>query len=368
MRVLVVMGTRPEVIKMSPVIKRLKQYPTKLTVAVCVTAQHRGMLDQMLATFQIDVDHDLDVMHENQTLSETSVRVLKGMEKIFAHQKIDLILVQGDTTTSLVASLVAFYHRVRVGHVEAGLRTWRRFYPYPEEMNRKLITQLTDIHFAPTKRASENLTRDGVAETSIFVTGNPVIDALLEMLDATEPPRGELFDVLRERETILVTAHRRENFGRPLENICRAIKKIATMYPDYQIVYPVHLNPNIRNVVLPLLGGIKNIHLIPPMDYQSFVHLMKLSYMILSDSGGIQEEAPSLGVPVLVLRDVTERPEAVDAGTVKVIGTSSEAIVEEAVELIENTEAYRKMSRATNPYGDGKASERIAQIILNEAS
>lgn len=385
MKVLVVFGTRPEAIKLAPVIRELKRRSTgaDLQPLVCVTAQHRQMLDQVLEIFGIRPDYDLNIMEDNQTPIQVASAVLARLEPILHKEKPDWVIVQGDTTTVAAASLAAFYARVKVGHVEAGLRTYDKWHPFPEEINRRVAGVVADLHFAPTERARENLLREGIPDEHIIVTGNPVIDALywiaelplsltarkvLQQLGLEENTElGEKGVNLHTPLLILVTAHRRENFGRPLENICLALRDIV-MCSDGQvrIVYPVHLNPNVWEPVHRLLEGVPNIVLTPPLDYLSLVHLMKRSYLVLTDSGGIQEEAPGLGKPVLVLREVTERPEAVEAGTVRVVGTDRERIVAETFRLLEDKNLYHKMARAINPYGDGRAAYRITAALLGE--
>lgn len=387
-KVLCIFGTRPEAIKMAPVILELHKRP-EVECKVCVTAQHRQMLDQVLRLFGITPDYDLNVMEDNQTPTQVAAAVLSRLEPVLQEEKPDWVLVQGDTTTVAAASLAAFYARVKVGHVEAGLRTHDKWQPFPEEINRRVAGVIADLHFAPTERARQNLLCEGVSDERIVVTGNPVIDALHWV--AKQPPTAELLTLLqrlgitedggeRVKEKsgrdcerlrtsapllILVTAHRRENFGRPLENICLALRDIARQYNGRaHIVYPVHLNPNIWEPVHRLLGDVPGITLTPPLDYLSLVHLMKHSYLVLTDSGGIQEEAPGLGVPVLVLREVTERPEAVEAGTVRVVGTDRERIVAEVIRLVEDPIAYQQMARAVNPYGDGHAAERIVDALM----
>lgn len=392
LKVLLVFGTRPEAIKLAPVIRELRKHPCRVRPLICATAQHRQMLDQVLGIFRIRPDYDLNVMDENQTPSQVASAVLGRLEPILQNEKPDWVLVQGDTTTVAAAALAAFYARVKVGHVEAGLRTHNKWQPFPEEINRRVAGVIADLHFAPTPRARRNLLQEGVPEDQILVTGNTVIDALHWV--AAMPPTSEARRLLRELgissgpgerrnqiagndpcwssnsahpRLILVTAHRRENFGDPLESICMALRDIATRYGDQvRIVYPVHLNPNVWEPVHRLLSGIPNVTLIPPLDYLSLVHLMKHAYLILTDSGGIQEEAPALGVPVLVLREVTERPEAVEAGAVQVVGTARERIVEEVTRLLEDETAHARMSRAVNPYGDGLASQRIVAALLGE--
>jgi len=375
---LIIFGTRPEAIKMAPVIQELhnRSKDQPVNAKVCVTAQHREMLDQVLRLFGITPDYDLNIMEENQTSTQVASGVLAKLESIFQKEKYDWVLVQGDTTTVAAASLAAFYAGVKVGHVEAGLRTHDKWRPFPEEINRRVAGVIADMHFAPTEKACKNLIREGVSKEKIIVTGNPVIDALQRVANQPCPPEVETLLDMHENSrnpqseilNILVTAHRRENFGRPLENICLALRDLASYYNKrVRIIYPVHLNPKVWEPVHNLLGGFPNIKLIPPLDYLPLVHLMKRSYLILTDSGGIQEEAPGLGKPVLVLREVTERPEAVEAGTVKVVGTEKETIVAEASLLIEQPEEYEKMAKAVNPYGDGRASKRIVSALLGEA-
>jgi UDP-N-acetylglucosamine 2-epimerase (non-hydrolysing) len=358
--VLSVFGTRPEAIKMAPILKSLAR-EKGLRSIVCVTAQHREMLDQVLSLFSIVPDQDLDLMREGQTLEEITTRALTELIPYFARVKPDLLLVQGDTTTTMAASLAAFYARVPVGHVEAGLRTGDPDYPYPEEVNRRITSVLARHHFAPTERARRNLLAENVAEESIVVTGNTVIDALLEVA-AMKPSRAPKLP-LRGRRLILVTAHRRENFGAPLLEIAGAIRDLAERYSDVDLVYPVHRNPNVDRPVRKELSKAPGVHLIDPLEYKAFVDLMAASHLLLTDSGGIQEEAPSLGKPVLVLRDETERPEAVEAGTVKLVGPHRRAIVSAAAELLDSPETYAAMGRAINPYGDGKAAGRIVERI-----
>lgn len=371
LKVMTIFGTRPEAIKLAPVIKELEKHLDKFKSIVVATAQHREMLDQVLDLFAIQPDYDLNIMEEDQSLFQVSSRALLGLEKIVEENSPDVILVEGDTTTVLIGALTGFYHKIPVGHVEAGLRTYNKYNPFPEEINRRLISVLTDLHFAPTQRAKQNLLAEGVNEDAIYVTGNTVIDALLMTLEKLKKDKAKS-QTLRSRfsflssdhRLILVTAHRRENFGKPLENICWALKEIVEANADVEIIYPVHLNPNIQDHVNRLLQNNGRIHLIEPLDYESFVWLMDKSYLILTDSGGIQEEAPSLGKPVLVLREVTERPEVVEAGTVKVIGTNKDKIIQETKRLLDNKAEYDKMANAINPYGDGKAAERILKSIL----
>lgn len=345
---------------MAPVLRRLAKEPG-LRSLVCVTAQHREMLDQVLALFEIKPDHDLDLMREGQTLTEVTTRALTELAPYLEREKPDFLLVQGDTTTTMAASLAAFYARVPVLHVEAGLRTGDPYYPYPEEVNRRITTVIAAHHFAPTERARRNLLQEGVADSSITVTGNTVIDALLEVVPM-EPKRLPKLP-LRGKRIVLVTAHRRENFGAPLEEILLALLELAEKYPDIDIVYPVHRNPNVNGPVRAALEKVAGVHLLDPLEYKAFSDLMAASYLILTDSGGIQEEAPSLGKPVLVLRDETERPEAVEAGVVKLVGPHREAIVAAASGLLDNRGVYEGMANRMNPYGDGKAADRIVAKI-----
>jgi UDP-N-acetylglucosamine 2-epimerase (non-hydrolysing) len=365
MKILSIFGTRPEAIKMAPVIKELNRHGDQIASVVCVTAQHREMLDQVLPLFDIAPDHDLNIMQTDQTLAQVTANALTKLDAVLQSEKPDWVLTQGDTTTAMIGALAAFYHRLRVGHVEAGLRTWDKHRPFPEEINRKIADAVSDLHFAPTETARENLLREGVSEAGVVVTGNTVIDALLEVAGRDyDWNEGELAAVPRDKRLILVTAHRRENFGEPLRQICAAIEEIVASYPDVQVVYPVHLNPNVRSVVYERLGGVERVSLLDPLEYLPLVQLMKASYLVLSDSGGLQEEAPGLGKPVLVLREVTERPEGVAAGTVKLVGTNRERIVAETARLLEDRAEYERMARAINPYGDGHASERIVESLI----
>lgn len=351
---------------MAPVVQALAREPG-VSPRVCVTAQHREMLDQVLQLFNIKPDHDLNIMQQRQTLSGVTSSAMLGVERVIEEEQPDWVLVQGDTTTVLAASLAAFYQKVKVGHVEAGLRTGNKFHPYPEEINRRLSDVMADLHFAPTESARANLRREGVSDASIRVTGNTVIDALLDVVqrvrrDGDNPWQGEK---LQGKRVIAVTAHRRENFGEPLRQICAALLDLTHAYRDVHVVYPVHRNPNVREVVYPLLGKTENISLVDPVDYKSMVALLDRAYLVLTDSGGLQEEAPSLGKPVLVLRETTERPEAVDAGTVRIVGADRQRIVREAAALLDDGSAYERMARAVNPYGDGLASGRIVRAILD---
>jgi UDP-N-acetylglucosamine 2-epimerase (non-hydrolysing) len=370
--VLTVFGTRPEAIKMAPVVKELEKFPGDIRVRVCVTAQHRGMLDQVLSLFGIRPDHDLNIMRPGQDLFDITCNVLQGLKPVLAAERPDIVLVHGDTTTTMAASLAAFYARIPVGHVEAGLRTRNKGAPFPEEMNRRLAGALVDLHFAPTETSRRNLLAEGVDDEEIFVTGNTVIDALLSVSgmienDAKLKARfdGEFSFLDPGKKLILVTGHRRESFGEGFENICRALADIALARPGAEILYPVHLNPNVQEPVQRILGGegLSNVHLVEPVDYLSFVYLMNRAHLIITDSGGIQEEAPSLGKPVLVMRETTERPEAVAAGTTRLVGTSRKRIVDETTRLLDDKKFYRGMSGAINPYGDGKASSRIVSVL-----
>jgi UDP-N-acetylglucosamine 2-epimerase (non-hydrolysing) len=370
LRILSVFGTRPEAVKMAPVVKQLAQTPG-VESRVCVTAQHRQMLDQVLDLFDIQPDYDLDLMREDQSLPDLSAAIFTHLNPVLTDFQPDWILAQGDTTTVAITSLLAYYRRIRFGHVEAGLRTRDKWQPFPEEINRRVAGVIADLHFAPTDWARQNLLREGVDDSIIKVTGNPVIDAL--NIVAKQPEPKEVTDLLARiglvtirpatSRLILVTAHRRENFGQPLENICEALKQLAAR-GDVEIVYPVHLNPNVQGPVHRLLDGVPHITLLPPLDYLPLVHLMKRARLILTDSGGIQEEAPAFGVPALVLREVTERPEGVEAGVLKLVGTATPRIVEEANRLLDNASEYEKMARASNPYGDGHAAQRIVEALV----
>jgi len=366
MKVLSIFGTRPEAIKMAPVIKALGKQSGQIENIVCVTAQHRQMLDQVLSLFDIVPGYDLNLMRPDQTLAQITATSLTELDRVISQEKPDWVLTQGDTTTAMIGTLAAFYHRVRIGHVEAGLRTWDKFQPFPEEVNRKIADAVCDLHFAPTQMSRENLLRESVRDASIIVTGNTVIDALLEVAAKDfDWQASELAAIPRDKRIILVTAHRRENFGQPFRQICQALKEIATRFADVHLVYPVHLNPNVQQVVHDELLGVENITLLKPLDYLPLVQLMKASHLVLTDSGGLQEEAPGLGKPVLVLREVTERPEGVAAGTVKLVGTDEDRIVSETVRLLTDSTEYARMAQAVNPYGDGKASERIVTSLLS---
>jgi UDP-N-acetylglucosamine 2-epimerase (non-hydrolysing) len=373
--ILLVFGTRPEAIKMAPIINKLKEYDSEFNAIVCVTAQHRQMLDQVLSLFDIHPQHDLDIMKKNQDLFDITARLLKGLKKVLKVTGPDLVLVQGDTTTAFTAGLAAYYMKIPVGHIEAGLRTYDKYSPFPEEANRHLLSVLSDFHFPPTEWSRSNLLQEGISPDKIWVTGNTVLDALSAIVEIqkTEDRKKNLVKYFQERwkiavddlnaKIILVTGHRRENFGQGFQNICLALKSIAEKRKDVVIVYPVHLNPNVQEPVKRILSGLDNVDLIDPLEYEQFVFLMSNAYTILTDSGGIQEEAPFLGKPVLVMRNTTERPEGVEAGVVKLVGTEKDRIVENTIELLDNPELYRKMSEAVSPYGDGKASEKIIDVL-----
>lgn len=365
LHVMTIFGTRPEAIKMGPLIQELEKCDN-IKSTVCVTAQHREMLDQVLNMFKIAPNHDLNIMKPGQSLSEITSRVLLGLEKVIQMESPDIILVHGDTTTTFSAALAAFYSNVKVGHVEAGLRTFNKYFPYPEEMNRKLTGCLGDIHFAPTLRAKENLLREGVLEEQIYITGNTVIDAMASTVDKSyEFSSRELNGIdFKKKRIVFVTAHRRENWGKPLEDICLGLRDIVENYKDVELVYFVHLNPVVADTVHRILGNMDRVHLLPPQDMKETHNVMDRCFMILTDSGGLQEEAPHLGKPLLVLRDVTERPEAVEAGTLKVIGTNRERILKETSALLDDRKQYISMANAVNPFGDGKASIRIVKALL----
>ena len=366
-KILVVFGTRPEAIKMAPLIKKLNAAPSYKT-KVCVTAQHRVMLDMVLDLFAIEPDYDLDLMSSGQTVTDITVRVLEGMKQVLEFEKPDLMLVHGDTTTTMAAALAAFYQKIPVGHVEAGLRSGNCYSPYPEEMNRRITDIIASIHFAPTEGNRQNLLRSGVAEEQIVVTGNTVIDALHMVICEDYNFKNPLLNQLdfKNRRIILLTAHRRENWGEPMRNIFLAVRRILENHPDTELVFPVHMNPVVPDMARELLDEVPRVHLIPPLDYEPFANLMARSYLVLTDSGGIQEEAPALGKPVLVLRRETERPEAVEAGTVRIAGVESGRIYDITHKLLNNQDEYDKMARAVNPYGDGKASGRIVAAIQKE--
>lgn len=372
-RILSVLGTRPEAIKMAPIVRLLK-HTAGVEARVCVTAQHRQMLDQALDLFEIKPEYDLDLMREGQSLAQISAAIFTHLDPVLEEFKPDWVLAVGDTTTVLTTSLLAFYRKIKFGHVEAGLRTHNKWHPFPEEINRRLATVTADLHFAPTEWSKGNLLREGVEPETIHVTGNSVIDAL-KFVASREEPR-EIAELLKTlgvndkatkgpavKRLILVTAHRRENFGEPMESICRALKQLASR-EDVEIVYPVHLNPNVQEPVNRILKGVKRVALLPPLDYLPLIHLMKRAHLILTDSGGIQEEAPTFGIPVLVMRETTERPEGIEAGILKLVGTNASRIVEEASRLLDDASAYKSMAKAANPYGDGRAAERIVEALL----
>jgi UDP-N-acetylglucosamine 2-epimerase (non-hydrolysing) len=360
-KVMTIFGTRPEAIKMAPLVLELKKNKDHFESIVTVTAQHRQMLDQVLNIFNITPDYDLNIMKDRQTLIDVTTKGLEGLDKVMKEVKPDIVLVHGDTTTTFVASLAAYYNQIVVGHVEAGLRTWNKYSPFPEEMNRQLTGVMADLHFAPTSKSAGNLLKEGKTKENIFVTGNTAIDALKTTVK--ESYHHEVLEKLGDDRLILMTAHRRENLGEPMKNMFRAIKRIVEEQQDVQVVYPVHLNPVVREIADEILGNDKRIHLIEPLDVIDFHNFASRAYLILTDSGGVQEEAPSLGVPVLVLRDTTERPEGIQAGTLKLAGNQEQPIYEMAIELLTNQEAYEKMAKASNPYGDGHASERICEAI-----
>jgi len=373
-KIMLVFGTRPEAIKMAPLVHAIKAKPDQFELKVCVTSQHREMLDQVLDIYNIKPDIDLNLMKKNQNLSNLTSLILNKVQKVFAKYLPDIVLVHGDTTTTLATSMAAFYESISVGHVEAGLRTYNLNAPFPEEFNRQITSKITKWHFAPTELSKKNLLSDGIDKSSIIITGNTVIDALnwiLTRIDNDIDRQQNLNDILnavlsfnwKNENFVLVTAHRRENFGDGFLEICSAIKELALKYPKKHFVYPVHLNPNVSKIVYKLLKEIKNIHLIKPLEYEPFIYLLKHSYLILTDSGGIQEEAPSLGKPVLVMRETTERPEAVEAGTVEIVGPNKKKIVKGVSQLLNNKKHYKKMSRAHNPYGDGLACKRIVDVL-----
>lgn len=365
-KIITIFGTRPEAIKMAPLVKQLEKEP-EIKSIVCVTAQHREMLDQVLNYFEITPDYDLNIMRSKQSLTGITSKVLEGLEEIFREEKPDMVLVHGDTTTTFAGGLAAFYQQIKVGHVEAGLRTFDKYFPFPEEMNRKLTGALADLHFAPTQGSKNNLLREGVNQNDIFVTGNTVIDAMKHTVKENYVFDNELLNKIdyKNKKIIMITAHRRENWGQGIENICQALNEIVEQNEDVEIIYLVHLNPVVKDVVFKNLGNKERIHLLPPLETNETHNLMNKCFMVMTDSGGLQEEAPHLGKPVLVLREVTERPEAVKYGTVKLVGTEVNKIISEANALIRDQKAYENMSKAVNPYGDGKASERIVSAIKN---
>lgn len=365
-KVMTIFGTRPEAIKMAPLVKELEKNSDRIESIVCVTAQHREMLDQVLKIFDIKPDYDLDIMHERQTLVNIATRALEGLDEIMKKVKPDVVLVHGDTSTTFAGSLAAYYNQILLGHVEAGLRTYDKYFPFPEEINRRITGVIADMHFAPTKRNENNLLSENTPKENIYVTGNTVIDALKTTVKDDYEFSDEGLKTLNwdTKKVIVMTAHRRENLGEPLKNICRAVLRIVNDFDDVEVVYPVHLNPAVREVVFDILGNHGRIKLIDPVNADELHNAIKRGYLVLTDSGGLQEEAPSLGKPVLVLRNETERPEAVDAGTVKIAGVNEDNIYNMTKELIENVNEYEKMAHAVNPYGDGHASERIVKAII----
>ena len=364
-KVMSIFGTRPEAIKMAPLVKELESRK-EIKSIVCVTAQHRQMLDQVLDTFEIEPDYDLNIMKQGQTLSDITSRALKGLEDIIIESKPDIVLVHGDTTTTFAGALAAFYNQVSIGHIEAGLRTYDKYSPYPEEMNRQMVDCMTDLYFAPTELSKKNLLDQNIDASKIYVTGNTVIDAMKTTVK--KEYNNEIFNWIGNDRLILLTAHRRENLGNPMRNIFKAIRKIVDEFEDVKVVYPIHMNPKVREVANDVFKDCDKVRLIEPLEVFDFHNFQNKSYIILSDSGGIQEEAPSLGKPVLVLRNTTERPEGIEAGTLKLVGTDEEIIYNETKKLLIDNDEYNKMSKANNPYGDGHASERIADIIIKNFS
>jgi UDP-N-acetylglucosamine 2-epimerase (non-hydrolysing) len=362
LKVMTVFGTRPEAIKMAPLVKQLEKYEEQIKSIVTVTAQHREMLDQVLKIFEIVPDYDLNIMKDRQSLVDVTTRSLQGLNEVFQDVKPDIVLVHGDTTTTFVASLAAFYNQIPIGHVEAGLRTWNKYSPYPEEMNRQLTGVMADLHFSPTSQSKQNLLTENKPEAAIYVTGNTAIDALTTTV--VNHYSHPVLEKLGEDRLVLMTAHRRENLGKPMENMFHAIRRLVEKHEDIQVVYPVHMNPVVREIAGRILGENDRIHLIEPLDVIDFHNFASRAYLILTDSGGVQEEAPSLGVPVLVLRDTTERPEGIQAGTLKLAGTEEETIFNLADELLSDKNAHDRMAKASNPYGDGLASKRIVEAIL----
>jgi len=361
-KVMTIFGTRPEAIKMAPLVLELNKYPEEIESIVTVTAQHREMLDQVLDIFQITPDYDLNIMKSRQTLIDVTTRALEGLDQVMKEAQPDIVLVHGDTSTTFVASLAAFYNQIAIGHVEAGLRTWNKYSPFPEEMNRQLTGVMADLHFSPTNQSKQNLLVENKKEETIFITGNTAIDALKTTVKDTYS--HDILNKIGDDRLLLVTAHRRENLGKPMENMFRAIRRLVEEHEDLQVVYPVHLNPVVREAADEFLGNHGRIHLIEPLDVVDFHNFAARSYMIMTDSGGVQEEAPSLGVPVLVLRDTTERPEGIEAGTLRLIGTDEDKVYQNGKELLTNQVEYDRMAKASNPYGDGEASRRIVDVLL----
>ena len=364
LKVMSIFGTRPEAIKMAPLVKKLQE-TEEIDSVLCVTAQHRQMLDMVLDLFELKPDYDLDIMEHGQSISDITVKVLKGMENILQEVRPDIVLVHGDTSTTFVGALAAFYQQIPVGHVEAGLRSGNIYSPYPEEMNRKLTTNLASLYFAPTTGNYDNLIKENITSEKIFITGNTVIDALLQVVKEEYVFDNPLLNGIdyRNKKVIVMTCHRRENWGEPMENIFKAVVDIKERHKDVEIIFPVHLNPKIRELAKDIMGNMEGVHLIEPLDYEPFVNLLNKAHLILTDSGGIQEEAPALGKPILVLREETERPEAVGAGTVKIVGVDRDKIIKEVEELLSNPKSYSQMANATNPYGDGRACERIVDAL-----
>jgi UDP-N-acetylglucosamine 2-epimerase (non-hydrolysing) len=366
-KIAVVFGTRPDTIKMAPIILELQKFPEQFEVVTIATAQHRQMLDQVLVVFNIKSSYDLDIMAPKQTLASLTAKIITGLDEIFAKEKPDMVLVQGDTSTTCIGSLAAFYHQIPVGHIEAGLRTNEKANPFPEEINRRITGVISDLHFAPTETAKHSLLKENVNPSTIFVTGNTVVDALEYTVRENYKFAVPILDTIvnKGKKIVLITMHRRENWGLPMEGACKAIRRLALKYPDLEFLFPVHMNPIVREVVYPILQDLPNISLIEPLDYLDFVNIMAKSYLIFTDSGGVQEEGPHFGIPILVLRSVTERPDAVNFGTVKLVGLDEENIFNTAVQLIDNKVAYAKMANAVNPYGDGLSAVRTIKIIKN---
>jgi len=365
-KVITVLGTRPEVIKLAPVIKELKKYKKIISSKVVLTGQHRKMVDQFLDLFNIRPDYDLDIMIKDQTLFDVSSRCIMRLSNVLAQERPDLVLMEGDTTTAFITGLCAFYLKIPVGHVEAGLRTYDKYKPFPEEINRQLISVITDLHFAPTKMAVANLLHEHIDKRRIYLTGNPVIDALYWIAAKKKKISSSLLKKVNfEKKVILVTAHRRESFGAPFKEICKAIRRISD-FENVEIIYPVHLNPNVQRPVKKMLSTRKNIHLVAPLDYETFVYLLQRCYLVLSDSGGVQEESPAFGKPILVMREVTERQEGIEAKVARLVGTNSKQIIKATHELLSSKAAYNKMAKSVNPYGDGKAAKKIVKAIVNK--
>jgi len=366
-KTLIIFGTRPEAVKMAPIVKSLKNDDEPFIIKICVTAHHRDMLDHVLRIFDIEPDYDLNIFQSGQTLTQITCRAMMGLEDVIKEFKPDLILVQGDTTTVFAGALAAFYHQVKIGHVEAGLRSGNLYSPYPEEANRKLAGVLTDFHFAPTETSRQNLLREGYDDSKIFITGNTSIDALKWVIDNNYKFEDERLNNIdfENNKVLLLTAHRRENIGEPMENIFSAIKKAAETNKNVEVIYPMHLNPKVREIATKIFGNMNNVHLIEPLDYLPFTNLMAKCYMVVTDSGGVQEEAPSFGKPVLVVRRETERPEGIEAGTARLVGTEEEVIYKEIDNLLNNEQEYKKMANAVNPYGDGRAAESIKKAIIS---